>query len=196
MRIVLAPAGSAPGADGEPYEVDHLGARFVARLLGQALRAAAIGEAELGAALGPSVDLLVWILKREGAEGTSAVRLLQSPSCFRRLFGMAIVSVAQPRVEPLLCRYQAGVAGGHCGPNIRRAFAHLASDPAPPPPPAHKPPPNCWAVLLTMEVLTSTTRLPWPTYRPPPEAGTPPGRPLDVLFTRALSDTVMTVLWV
>jgi len=42
LRVVLAPAGSAPGADNEPYELYHVGAYFVATLLGQALLAMAI----------------------------------------------------------------------------------------------------------------------------------------------------------
>ena len=37
---VLAPGGSAPGLDGEPYEVYHAGVRYVAALLGQAFPAA------------------------------------------------------------------------------------------------------------------------------------------------------------
>ena len=51
MGVVLTPDGGAPGADGEPYEVYHLGARFTACVLGQALRAAAMGERKLDAAL-------------------------------------------------------------------------------------------------------------------------------------------------
>ena len=70
----LAPAVSGSGADGEPYEVYHLGTRFVACLLGRALHAATIGEAELDAALGPSVDLLVWILNYERAEDPAGMR--------------------------------------------------------------------------------------------------------------------------
>ena len=60
---VLVPAGSAPGLDCEPHEVYHFGTRFVSCLLGQAVFAAELGDAELLLALGPSVDLLVLIPK-------------------------------------------------------------------------------------------------------------------------------------
>ena len=60
---VVGPSGPAPGADGVPYEVFHHGTRFVTCLLGQAVHAAALHSAALEAVLGPSCDLLVWILK-------------------------------------------------------------------------------------------------------------------------------------
>ena len=85
--VVLAPSGSAPGADDEPYEVYHLGVRFVSCLLGQAIYASEEGDDVLLAALGPSVDLLVWILKYIGAQEAAGMRPLQLPTCFRRLFG-------------------------------------------------------------------------------------------------------------
>ena len=60
-------------------------ARYVACLLAQAMYAAEAGDEELEAALGPSVDLLVWILKYEGAEDSSGMRpssfLLASDGC-------------------------------------------------------------------------------------------------------------------
>ena len=87
LGLVLKPGGSAPGVDGEPYEVYHLGARFIACLLGQALIAAGLGDGELDAALGPSVDLLVWIPKNADSEVPNDLRPLQLPSCVRRLFG-------------------------------------------------------------------------------------------------------------
>ena len=83
---VLRPAGSAPGLDGEPYEVYHMGARFVVCLLGQAFHAAQHDDAALDAVLGPSVDLLVWIPKHPAAEDPAGMRPLQLPTCFRRLY--------------------------------------------------------------------------------------------------------------
>eukprot|EP00959_Pyramimonas_sp_CCMP1952_P231079 4830445-Pyramimonas_sp.AAC.1 len=56
--IALAPSGSAPGVDGEPYKAYHPGARFVACLIAQAWHAADLNPALLDGALGPSVDLL------------------------------------------------------------------------------------------------------------------------------------------
>ena len=53
------------------------------------------------------------------------MRPLQLPTCFRRLYGAALAGVLGPLIEPHLCADQAAVAGGHCGPNITRAFAHL-----------------------------------------------------------------------
>ena len=129
LRVVLGPHGNAPGVDGEPYEAYHPGARFVACLLAQAMYAADLGDQELEAALGASVDLLVLILKYAGAEDPTGMRPLQLPPCFRRLYGAAITAEIRPQVEPQLSRHQAATAGGHCGPNIRAAFAHLASCP-------------------------------------------------------------------
>ena len=77
LRIVLGPNGNAPGIDGEPYEAYHHGARFVACLLAQAMYASNVSDDALEAALGPSVDLLVWILKYEGAEDPAGMRPLQ-----------------------------------------------------------------------------------------------------------------------
>ena len=39
VAAALAPGGSAPGVDGEPYEVHHIRVQFVSRLLGQAAHA-------------------------------------------------------------------------------------------------------------------------------------------------------------
>ena len=66
LQIVLGPSGSAPGIDGEPYEAYHHGASLVACLLAQAMYASSISDGAVEAALGPSVDLLVWILKCDG----------------------------------------------------------------------------------------------------------------------------------
>ena len=57
LRVVLAPAGSAPGAGNEPSELYHAGAHFVAVLLGQALLAMDIGDDALTCVAGPAVDL-------------------------------------------------------------------------------------------------------------------------------------------
>ena len=124
-KLVLAVGGSAPGLDGEPYEVYQCGVRFVVALLAQACYAAE-GEGDLlDDILGPSVDLLVWIHKHPGAERVGEMRPLQLPTCFRRLFGTVVASEVGPLVEPLLCEDQAARAGGHCGPNITRAFRFL-----------------------------------------------------------------------
>ena len=109
---VLAPSGSAPGADDEPYEVYHLGVRFVSCLLGQAIYASEEGDDVLLAALGPSVDLLVWILKYIGAQEAAGMRPLQLPTCFRRLFGSILVVWLTPEIEPHLCGDQAARRGG------------------------------------------------------------------------------------
>ena len=84
--LILAPAGSAPGVDGEPYDVYHVGSRFVAALLAQGTFAADMSDGLLEMVLGPSVDLLVWIPKQPGAEWPNDLRPLQLPTCFRRLF--------------------------------------------------------------------------------------------------------------
>ena len=89
-RVILGAGGSAPGLDSEPYEVYHYGVRFVACLLGQASYAAALGDDLLQRVLGPSVDLLVWILKHPRAERVGEMRPLQLPPCFRRLFGAVV----------------------------------------------------------------------------------------------------------
>ena len=110
--VVLAPADSAPGIDAEPYEVYHYGVRFVSCLLGQAVYACEDGDEELHDVLGPSVDLLVWILKYPGAVDPDGMRPLQLPTCFRRLFGTIIVRWLAPEIEPQLSPDQAAVRGG------------------------------------------------------------------------------------
>ena len=81
--VALAPSGSAPSHDGEPYAANHPGVRFVACLLGQAIYAADNDDDMLERVLGPPIDLLVWILKKAGAETPSGMRPLQLPMCFR-----------------------------------------------------------------------------------------------------------------
>ena len=131
---VLGPGGSAPGLDGEPYEVYHYGVRFVSALLGQALHAAQDHPDLLDVVLGPSIDLLAWIPKVPGADQVHTLRPLQLPPCFRRLYGTVLARAVEPVVGPLLTRDQAAILGGHCGDNIRRVFDHLESGPAPPRP--------------------------------------------------------------
>ena len=126
LRVVLAPAGSAPGADNEPYELYHVGALFVAMLLGQALLAMAIGDSALACVAGPALDLLLWIPKKAAAESTNDMQPLQLPPCFRRLIGAALASLVGPIVEPHLSPRQAAIRGGYCGPNVSLAFRHLA----------------------------------------------------------------------
>merc|ERR1712102_7275 len=127
--LILQQAGSAPGIDEQPYEVYHYGVRFMACLLGQAVWAASRSDQELDLVLGESVDLLVWILKYPGAEEAAGMRPLQLPTCLRRLFCAHVASTLGPQIEPQLCPDQAATKGGHCGPNLTKAFQHLASQP-------------------------------------------------------------------
>ena len=126
LRIVLAPAGSAPGVDNEPYELYHIGAHFVASLLGQALLTMSIGDEALTYAAGPAVDLLLWIPKKAAAEGASDMRRLQLPPCFRRLVVAALAGIVGPIVEPHVSPRQVAIRGGYCGPNVAASFRHLA----------------------------------------------------------------------
>ena len=126
LRVVLAPSGSAPGADNEPYELYHVGANFVAQLLGQALLAMAASDEALSCVAGPALDLLLWIPKKAAAVGTGDMRPLQLPPCFRRLIGAALAGIVGPIVEPHLSPRQAAIRGGYCGPNVSAAFRHLA----------------------------------------------------------------------
>ena len=128
LRVVLAPSGSAPGADNEPYELHHVGAYFVALLLGQAILAMAISDDALSSVAGPALDLLLWIPKKAAAVGTGDVRPLQLPFCFRRLVGAALASIVGPIVEPHLSPRQAAICGRYCGPNVSVAFRHLAGE--------------------------------------------------------------------
>lgn len=63
-----------------PYEVFHCGARFVVALLAGCGHAAAHGPDVLARALGPSVDLLVWIPKSPAAASPGEMRPLQLPA--------------------------------------------------------------------------------------------------------------------
>ena len=136
---ILRPGGSAPGHDGVCYEPLHYAINMVAHLLAQAIHAAAMDSPLLDVILGPSVDLLVWIVKSPGADTPAGLRPLQLPSCFRRLFGAVVAGATGPIVEPHLCTHQAAIAGGTCGPNISAAFRHLADVPASTPSPAGAP---------------------------------------------------------
>ena len=147
--LILAPAGSAPGVDGEPYEVYHVGSRFVAALLAQGTYAADMSDALLCAVLGPSVDLLVWIPKHPGAEWPNDFRPLQFPTCFRRLFGAIMADLVGPELEPQFSVDQAAVKGGQCGPNITLANNHLSTRPGPPPLPG-----DGWALFLDQDHAT------------------------------------------
>ncbi len=59
---ILQPGGSAPGLDGVCYEALHFASNMVAHLLAQAIHATALDSSLLQHVLGPSVDLLVWIV--------------------------------------------------------------------------------------------------------------------------------------
>ena len=141
--LVLSPSGSAPGVDGEPYEVYHPGARFVSCLLAQGMFAAEMGDEYLATVLGLSVDLLVWIHKTPGAETPNDLRPLQLPTCFRRLYGAVVADIVGPVMEPQLSPDQAAVRGGQCGPNITAANQHLADGT-----PQEPPPGPAWRAIL------------------------------------------------
>ena len=126
MGYVLAPGGSAPGIDNEPYELYHVGAPFVAALLGQASLAMDVSDAAVREACGATVDLL--LSKCASPQAAGDTRPLQLPTCFRRLTGAALAGIVGPVIEPLLPPRQAAVRGGHGGPNILAAFRHLLRD--------------------------------------------------------------------
>ena len=109
LRVVIAPSGSAPGVDNEPYEFHHVGAHTVALLLGQALLAMAISDRALSCVVGPALDLLLWIPKKAAVVGTSDMRPLQLPPCFRLLIGAALAGIVGPIVEPHLSPRQAAI---------------------------------------------------------------------------------------
>ena len=99
----MDPSGSAPGHDGIPYEILHHGGTFVACLIGQAFHAAHVSSAAIEQVLGPSIDILVWILKSKGGGRPTDMRPLQLPTYIRRLFGAALANVVGPAVEPHMC---------------------------------------------------------------------------------------------
>ena len=70
--------------------------------------------------LGDADDLLLWIPKPGVPRGPSALRALQLPTRFRRLFGAIVVDTLGPTIEPLLSKYQAAKKGGDMGQNISR----------------------------------------------------------------------------
>ena len=126
-QLILRGKGAAPGADQEPYEVYHYGVDFVASLLAQAFHATDTEGGDPDGALGPSVDLLIWIPKASGTQPADGMRGLQLPSCMRRHFGAGLVGEAAPPLEASFSHLQAGVSGRNCGGNIRQAFQHLGS---------------------------------------------------------------------
>jgi hypothetical protein len=99
-RCILRAGGSAPGCDGWPYEVYHMGVNFTAHLLAQAFHAAGISIEALDRVLGPSIDLLLWIPKKEGLTTTDAQRPLQLPVPAQTLWSGA----------SLLCRPRSGTS--------------------------------------------------------------------------------------
>eukprot|EP00972_Heterocapsa_arctica_P025629 3771604-Heterocapsa_arctica.AAC.1 len=76
--------------------------------------------------LGPNDDLLLWIPKKPGILTTDNQRPLQLPSTKRRLFGSTVMDEVGPLMEPEFSEHQTAIRGGSCGPNIRKAFTHLA----------------------------------------------------------------------
>ena len=133
---VLHNKGSAAGVDNRPYEVYHQGVGFTTHLLAQAAYVAHEGASEICAVIGPSIDLGIWIPKKDGADTTNGQRPLQLPTTLRRLYGCYFMSVVGPVVEPLFSPQQTAIKGGECGHNIKRVYAHLldTSKPTPPTP--------------------------------------------------------------
>ena len=78
LRLVLSPVGSAPG-DNEPYGLYHVGANFVAQLLGHALLVMGVSDADLRLTNGEAVDLLLWIPKKGAPVCPGDMRPLQLP---------------------------------------------------------------------------------------------------------------------
>jgi hypothetical protein len=144
LGLVLAPAGSAPGPDGIPYEALQQASRLTAWILGQAWHAAEALPSALSVVLGDSIDLLVWIPKKDCPTTTSQCRPLQLPTCLRRLFGASVAGVLGPCLEPCLTDDQSATRGGHCGTNIMKAYNHLAGAP----PPDTNPRADVWNILL------------------------------------------------
>ena len=131
-KHILRSSGSAPGVDNRPYEIYHCGVSFVANLIGQGFHCSDIAHLDTDHTIGPSVDLGVWIPKKEGADTPSGQRPLQLPTTLRRLFGSCLMAVVGPVVEPLLSSHQSAIRGGSCGLNISDAVRHLASSPQTP----------------------------------------------------------------
>ena len=125
---ILRAGGAATGIDGKPYEVINFGVEFTVCLLGQAFHAASTCEASICLILRPAQDLLVWIPKKAGADTADEQRPLQLPPCFHRLFAASLIEVVGPVVEQRLTPHQAGIRGGACGQNVRRAYRHLRGD--------------------------------------------------------------------
>ena len=122
---VLAAGGSAPRHNGIPYEAYHQGVELVTDALALAVPAAHHDPAVLDKMLGPSVDLLLWILKKAGADRPDVQRPLQLPTCFWTLSGSVVTSMVAPQVEPRFSEWQASVKGCSCARNTTSAFEHL-----------------------------------------------------------------------
>lgn len=137
-RHILRCGGSAAGADGSPYELYHHGLNFTVCLLQCAWIAARDSPTDLESALGPSIELLVWIPKPGQTPTSNGFRGLQLPSCLRRVFGASLAASIGPCIEPHMSVHQQGVRRGLCRTNIEAAFRHLEDEsPAPPAGPGH-----------------------------------------------------------
>ena len=137
LGAVLAAGGSAPGADGTPYEVYHHGARFVATLLIQAFHVAARSPEAHVDILGAWPELLLWIPKLANASTAHQMRPLQLPPCLQRLLGTTLTAHVGPSIESRLTPFQAAKRGGHCGGNIQALLTHLTSRAPPTSAPSH-----------------------------------------------------------
>ena len=109
IALVLSPAGSAPGIENELSELYQIGANLVANVLGQALYAMDVSDHALRAVAGDDINLLIWNRKRGSPTRAGDMRLMQIPSCFRRLVDAALADVVGPIIEPLLSPRQAAI---------------------------------------------------------------------------------------
>eukprot|EP00969_Alexandrium_andersonii_P310106 13704123-Alexandrium_andersonii.AAC.1 len=69
-------------------------------------------------ALGPNVELLVWIPKKGDALDVDQQRPLMLPTTLRRLCEAVTVAAVAPLIEPTLSAWQAARLGGSCRENI------------------------------------------------------------------------------
>ena len=125
---ILSAGNSAAGVDGWPYEVFHYGVGFTANLICTAILVGQTDTGTLHRLLGPNIDLLLWIPKKEDVEATDGQRPLQLPSTLRRLYGSSLMEMVGPTVEPRLGSCQAARRGGTTGRNIAIAMDHLLGD--------------------------------------------------------------------
>ena len=115
LQLVLSPAGSAPGVDNEPHELYHVGANFVAHLLGQAVLASGVDDVSLRRSCGEAIDLLLWIPKKFEALFAGDMRPLQLPlasaACSVLLSRQSLARLWSPPSPPGRLRLVGATAG-------------------------------------------------------------------------------------